>query len=128
MCSFVLVSLIVTVLASSINGKAQYQDLRPYVFGSYPVVHPMMARHQQDGRFFFGVFTTVTLTVTTSTTTTTSTATTTCTTSTTTLSTCTPGRRRRDTDDDMRNPRGLFYAEKEEEEKDGSIFLPPSQK
>ena len=115
-----LAALILTIVAAVSFGKAQYQHPNsPLVFRGYPV----MAR-QQDSRFFFGSFsfTTFTYTITTTTTTATATTTTTCTTSSTTLTTCTAGRRRRE--DKIRNPRGLFYEEKEEDVEDSSVFLP----
>lgn len=113
MNSILSASLILAIVAVVILGKAQYPN--PYVFRGYP----LMARHHPEGRF---LFTTFTFTVATSTTTTIVTSTTTCTTSSTTLTTCTAGRRRRDT----RNPRGLFYDEKEEVENDTSNFPPSS--
>lgn len=116
------VTLILAFVAVVTLGKAQYVNPNPYLFRGYPMVAP---RHQQDGRFFFGIFTTFTYTVATSTTTATATTITTCTTSSTTLTTCTAGRRRRDTNSqEDRHPRGLFYEEKEEETEDGNIFLP----
>jgi hypothetical protein len=115
--------LILSVIAAVTFGEAQHYQYpnSPFVFPGYP---NMLTRNQQDSRFFFsGLFTTFTYTVSTVTSTATATTITTCTTSTATLTTCTAGRKRRDAHGVFRNPRGLLYEEKEEEEEQ-NIFLP----
>ena len=120
-------TLILGVIAAVTFGEAQHYQYpnNPYIFPGYPM---STRNNQQDSRFFFsGLFTTFTYTVSTVTSTTVATTVTTCTTSTATLTTCTAGRKRRDSNGVFRNPRGLLYEEKEEEEEQ-NIFLPTQDK
>ncbi|XP_046448618.1 uncharacterized protein LOC124197269 isoform X2 [Daphnia pulex] len=121
--------LILSVIAAVTFGEAQHYQYpnSPFIFPGYPMLRNQQSlqQNQPDSRFFFsGLFTTFTYTISTVTSTAVATTVTTCTTSAATLTTCTAGRKRRDEHGVFRNPRGLFYDEKEEEEEERNIFLP----